>query len=338
MPPRTIPVVALAEMVPGQEADLFAVLTVKEELTTREGKPYWRVGFRDARREVVFPIWDNSPLAAECRDHWQPGVHYKVRAVLRETNYGLQLDIRRIREAVQSDAEDGFDPSMCLPQSRFDPERMLADLLAIAREHVDNPKLLAVVERLLEDNRDALLQCPAARHHHHAYVGGLLEHSRSVAQTCVYLADKYAEYYPDMQPPLDRGLVVAGGILHDLGKLCELEQNAVSTSYTPEGTLLGHLLLGRDMVRKAAIEAGLDEETRLRLEHLIVAHQRLPEWGSPKPPMTPEALLVHYADDIDAKYHIIYTILRDDTTVGPLTSRKNVLRQEVFRGLPTEAE
>jgi 3'-5' exoribonuclease len=70
----------------------------------------------------------------------------------------------------------------------------------------------------------------------------------------------------------------------------------------------------------------------LRLEHLILSHQRLPEWGSPKPPMTPEALLVHYADDVDAKYHMIYAILRDDTGAGPLTSEKNVLRHKIYRG------
>ena len=87
------------------------------------------------------------------------------------------------------------------------------------------------------------------------------------------------------------------------------------------------------MVREAAGEVEIDADTLLRLEHLIVSHQRLPEWGSPKPPMTPEALLVHYADDVDAKYHMIYRILRDDTNSGPLTSRQNVLCHSIFRGL-----
>jgi 3'-5' exoribonuclease len=96
--------------------------------------------------------------------------------------------------------------------------------------------------------------------------------------------------------------------------------------------LIGHVLQGRDIVREAAAGSGIDAETLLRLEHVIVSHQRLPEWGSPKPPMTPEALLVHYADDIDAKFHTFYAILRDDAQVGPLTSNKNILRQKVYRG------
>jgi len=142
----------------------------------------------------------------------------------------------------------------------------------------------------------------------------------------------YDEYYPDMQPPLNRGLVVAGAILHDIGKLREIEWQPEGPAYTAAGRLVGHILQGRDIVREAAAAHPLDEELLLRLEHIIIAHQRLPEWGSPKPPMTPEALLVHYADDIDAKYNMMYVTLRDDTTPGPLTSKKNQLFQQVYRG------
>ena len=154
----------------------------------------------------------------------------------------------------------------------------------------------------------------------------------SVTRTAVFLADKYADYYTDLQPPLNTDLVIAGAVLHDIGKLRELRQNPQGAEYTAEGDMIGHILQGRDMVREAAAETDLDAESLLRLEHIIVSHQRLPEWGSPKPPMTPEALIVHYADDLDAKYHMMYMILRDDASDGPLTSRKNVLGQKVFRG------
>jgi 3'-5' exoribonuclease len=332
MSPKSMPIVPLSEMVPGQEADLFVLMTAKEELTTRDGKPYFKVGFRDAQREVTFPIWDNSPWAAECRGQWTPGVFYKLRAVYRETNYGPQLEIRKIREAAESDAADGFDPAMFLPSSRFDPEAMFDQLLGTAEEHIGSAGLRDLVTSILGANRPKLLTTPAARHHHHAFTGGLLEHTLSVTRNAVFLADKYRDYYPDMEPPLDKGLVVAGAILHDIGKVRELEQDPAGTTYTPGGELIGHILMGRDMVREAAAESGIDAEALLRLEHLIVSHQRLPEWGSPKPPMTPEALLVHYADDVDAKYHMMYTILRDDNNPGPMTSNKNVLRQKLYRG------
>jgi len=332
MSPKSMPIVALSKMVHGQEADLFVLMTAKEELTTRDGKPYLKVAFRDAGREVSFPVWSDSPWAAECRERWTPGTFYKLRALYRETTYGPQLDIRKIRETVQADADDGFDPGMCLPSSRFDPEAMFDELVKLAERYVEDAGLRGLVVSILSGNREKLLVCPAARRHHHAFCGGLLEHTLSVARNAAFLADKYADDYPDMQPPLDKGLVVAGAILHDVGKVRELDCEPAGTSYTPEGELVGHLLMGRDMVREAGAGTAIDPDVLLRLEHIMISHQRLPEWGSPKPPMTPEALLVHYADDVDAKYHMIYTILRDDATPGPLTSNKNLLRQKLYRG------
>lgn len=325
-------IVQLAEMASGQEGDLFALMTSKEELTTREGKPYFKVGFRDAGREVSFPIWDNSPWAADCREQWTPGVFYKIRAVYRETNFGPQLEIRKIREVIDSDAADGFDPTMCMPSSRFDPQAMFQELLEIVHAHIRRPDLRELVESLLTRHREQLLTHPAARRHHHAYAGGYLEHVLGVTRSAVFLAEKYADYYPDLRPPLDKALVVAGAVLHDIGKLRELEQQPADTFFTPEGELIGHVLLGRDIVREAAATMKIDGETLLRLEHIIVSHQRLPEWGAPKPPMTPEALIVHYADDLDAKFNMMYAILRDDKTPGVVTAAKNMLQQKIYRG------
>ncbi len=336
MSQRTFPLLALSDLAPGQEADFFALLSAKESLTTREGKPYFKVAFRDARREVSFPVWGDAPLADDCRKTWSVGAIYKLRAVYRETSYGPQLEINRIREATDKDAADGFDPTMFLPQSRFDPAAMWNDLTALANDQITGAPLRALVLGLLEENREALARLPAATHNHHAFVGGWLEHVLSVARTCVYLADKYTAQYPDMSPPLDRDLVIAGGILHDIGKLRELEQQAQGARYTAAGNLIGHLVQGRDMVREAAAGHELRGDTLLRLEHIVLSHQRLAEWGSPKPPMTPEALLVHYADDVDAKLYMMYAALRDDASEGPVTSKRNVLMQPIYRGEPSQ--
>jgi 3'-5' exoribonuclease len=331
-----MPIVTLSEISSGQEADLFLLMTAKEELKTKANKPYFRVSFRDGGREIGFPVWGDSPWAVDCRDHWNPGTFYKVRAVYVETNYGPQLEIRKIREVVDADTADGFDPTICMARSRFDSQEMFDELMTIAEEHITNPALRKLVETIFHEHHDALLTHPAARRNHHAYAGGLLEHTLSVTRTCVFLADKYADYYPEMTPPLDKDLVVAGGILHDIGKLREMEQHPEGATHTPEGSLIGHILSGRDMVREAAAtlkgKSALSPDTLLRLEHLIIAHQGRPDWGSPKLPMTPEALLVHYADDIDAKYQMMFAILRDDTTPGPVTSKKNILMQHVYRG------
>lgn len=332
MAARSLPLVPLAQLEPGQEADFFALLTDKQELKTREGKPYHKVTFRDAEREVAFPIWGDSAWAAECKSTWTPGVVYKLRATFRQTSYGPQLDISRIREATETDAADGYDPAMFLPHSRFCPETLWEELAGLAREKIAAPELRALVLDILETHRSALLRLPAATRNHHAFVGGYLEHVLSVTKTCAYLAEKYAALYPQLEPPLDQGLVVAGGILHDIGKLVEIEPTPQGASYTAAGSLIGHLVQGRDIVREAALRQPLPGDTLLRLEHIILSHQRLPEWGSPKPPMTPEALLVHYADDIDAKFEMMAAVLKTDTTPGPLTSKQNPLYQQVYRG------
>ncbi len=322
----------LAELTHGQEGDFFALMTAKEEHTTKDGKPYFRVGFRDAGREVNFPIWNDAPLANACREEWQVGLFFKMRAQFRETNYGPQLEIRKIRLVNDDDKSEGFDPAMCLPASRFQPQEMYDQLVELAKTAIDEEPVAEFVVSLLEEHSEQLLTMPAAKYNHHAHVGGYLEHVLSVSQTCAYLAEKYAEMYPDMQPPLRKGLVVAGGILHDIGKIRELEQTPTGAEYTPAGSLIGHILQGRDILREHASEHPLDEETLLRLEHIVVSHQRLPEWGSPKAPMTPEALLVHYADDTDAKFQIMLNALADDATEGPLTSARNPLRERIYRG------
>jgi 3'-5' exoribonuclease len=290
------------------------------------------VTFRDALREVSFPIWNDSPWAVECRDSWSPGEFYKLRAVYRESNYGPQLEIRRIRIVCDDDRADGFDPAMCLARSRFNPEEMFAELVSIAREKIDNAALSALTVDLLESNREVLLALPAAKRNHHAMVGGYLEHVLSVTRTCLYLAQKYADYYNEMQPPLRRDLVIAGAILHDIGKVRELAHQPTGADYTTAGHLIGHILQGRDMVREAHEKHQLDPETLLRLEHVIVAHQRLPEWGAPKPPMTPEALIVHYADDLDAKLHMMIRAIEDEPGEAPVTSTRNPLSQRLYRG------
>ena len=329
--------VLLSSLAPNEEGDFFALLADRQVLTTKDGKPYYRVTFRDADREVSFPIWSDSPLAEACRDTWHVGDFYKLRARYRETNYGPQLDIQKIRPVEEADRADGFDPAMCQPSSKFDVVEMYDDLVNLAEEAIEDEPLRMLVLGLLEKHRDRLLAWPAAQHNHHAFAGGFLEHVRNVTRHAHYLATNYAELYPEATPAIDIGLTTAGAILHDIGKLRELRTTPGGAEYTAAGTLIGHILQGRDIVREAAAEQAetgtpLDQETLLRLEHVIVSHQRLPEWGSPKPPMTTEALLVHFADDCDAKLQMMLTVAAEDTSESAVTGRRNILGQQVYLG------
>jgi 3'-5' exoribonuclease len=324
--------IALYELAEGQEGEFFALLSEKQELKTRDGKPYYRVTFRDAKRDVSFPVWSDSPLAEFCRNEWTPGQFYKLKAVLRQSNYGPQLEIKKIRLAEDGDRKDGFDPLMCQPASRFDPVEMFAELMNIVDSNVENRALRKLVSDIYEQHREELLLWPAAKRNHHAFASGYLEHVLNVTKTCCHLADKYAELYSDLKPPINKSLVVAGAALHDIGKLRELTVTPSGAEYTAAGNLIGHILQGRDIVRDAAAGRDIDPEILLRLEHVIVAHQRLPEWGSPKPPMTLEALIVHYADDLDAKLQMVVCAIQEEPSGGMLTSKRNALNQQFYRG------
>jgi len=242
------------------------------------------------------------------------------------TQYGPQIDLDAVREVIDDDTAEGFDATEFHDRSRYDPEELFDELGSIAETQL-------VIE-LLTDNADALKRLPAATRNHHAFSGGFVEHVLSVTKTALHLAEKYADDYRQIEPPLSVSLVVVGAILHDIGKLIELDVRPESSTYTARGRLIGHILLGRDLVREKAAEIEeLDPEILLRLEHIIVSHQNLPEWGSPIAPHTPEALLVHYADDTDAKFQMMARALEQAATSDEeFTDRNNPLWRAIFRG------
>ncbi len=331
----TTGITRLCDLQPGQLGDCYALLTAREQATTRDGKPYYRCTFRDAVRSVTAMIWSDTPFFALCAESWQAGQFYKLRCRFSESSYGPQIELDRVRDVNDEDVEAGFDPGEFLQSSRFDLEEMYAELTYIIEAEIEEPPLRQLVSEIFTEYADQIKTMPAAMRNHHAYRGGFLEHTLSVTKLALYLADKYIAYYSNMQPPLNKSLVVAGALLHDIGKLTELDAQPQGATYTAQGKLVGHILLGRDIVRDKANELGdLDPDTRLRLEHIIIAHQNLPEWGSPIAPHTPEALLVHYADDTDAKFHMMATALEVEPTEGDeFTPRDNAMRRQIFRGL-----
>ena len=343
-------IVQLSEMQPGNEADLFVLLSNKESLKTQEGKPYYRVTFRDNRREMRIPIWSDAAFYDECHKNWAVGEFYKVRGILHQTQkFGLQLEIRKIRPVRESDKRDGFHPNRCRPSSRHEPSVMFDEILALAKQHIitagpklsnevheRHGKLFNLITMLFKDHRKALLDAAAAKRHHHIYFGGLLEHMLSVTKIAIAIADHYrTEFHddPDRRGVLCKSLVVAGAILHDIGKIREQHSDHSKIEYTLEGSLIGHVVLGRDFVRDYAQKVGLDDRTRTQLEHIILSHQRLAEWGSPKPPMSLEAVIVHHADSCDALIGCHFTVMEQDDTEGPITSRRNVLGYPIYKNI-----
>lgn len=327
--PRKAPVVKLGEMQPGQYADCFVQLAEKKRGSTREGKPFVTCKYRDARRTVgAVPIWADAPLFEESQS-WLVGQFFKVRGTLTEhEKYGPQLDIEQIRPVEERDRADGFSELDFEEHSRHDPEEMFAALESLAENGIADVPLRTLVRKLLGDNAPLLKRLPGSVRHYYPFAGGWLEHTLNVARNCELLAGLYAERFPGLKPPVNRDLVVAAAILHDIGRVRDLEPGPPGQPVQRgvEGELFGHLFLGYDVIRAAA--AGVPElnpELLALLLHLVISHLRLPEWGSRKSSCVPEALILHHAAELDAEFEVAARRIEKDDGDGPFTERDPIL-------------
>ena len=212
-----------------------------------------------------------------------------------------------------------------MPASPYDLDEMMAELHElITREFIHKPwrKFVQAVFRDAE-LAAAFRVCPAAKSVHHAYVGGLLEHSLGVFKLCRRLADQYAE--------LDRQTLLAGAIFHDIGKIREFSGGLVN-DYTDEGRLIGHLELGIEMLAPFWQKAGLEEGLVRHLKHLILSHHGEPAFGAVRLPQTAEALVLHYADNIDAKMAQCRGLFAALEAEEGWTPYQSTLSRALFRG------
>ena len=200
-----------------------------------------------------------------------------------------------------------------------------ASLEAVAT--VEPPVLRELLERIVERHAERLRVWPAGRQVHHAYRSGLLEHLLQIMDITVALADRYG---------LRRDLLIAGALLHDIGKLQELEYD-VAIDYSVEGNLVGHIVIGVGMLQDAIREMpGFPAELALELEHMILSHHGSKELGSPVKPMTAEAMVLAAVDDLDAKLHQVRRHLADDGSAGRFTTYHRYLDRVLFKPGPSD--
>ena len=325
-------VASLADLRHGQTADYLAQLSKKESCLTRQARPFTKAVFRDRFREVTATIWEGSPLEKSCRDAWQIGRFYKVRGVFQESIHGPRIEIQRLREVEEADRQVGFDPLHCQPGSRHDTGELFDALLDLIDREIQTPALNRLVIGIYEQNRARLEELPGALHHHHAYAGGFLEHVYSVTRNVLFLLETYRGQHPSLNDPLTRHLAIAGGLLHDIGKLAELDGEVAHTAYTVPGELVGHIILGRDIVRETARALEIEESWLVRLEHLILSHQGKFENGSPKLPMTWEANLVYWADELDGNVFRLAQAIQQEDNADPFVPRTSSFGRRVYRG------
>ncbi|MBI5582335.1 MAG: HD domain-containing protein, partial [Deltaproteobacteria bacterium] len=290
----------------GQKVNQFFLVKKKERRRTRTGKDYLDLLLADRTGTLGGKIWSGQVPALDLL--FEAGEFAAVAGRVESFQDELQLTVERIKGVRRFSPEQlaaaPFDPDLLVPASPFDADSLWAEMRGWAEQDIEHPGLRALTLGLLDKHREAWLTWPAAKLYHHAYKSGLLEHSHRLVQ----LARQVLEVFPD----LDRSLVLAGALLHDIGKIREID-GFLTARNSLEGQLIGHIALGWEMVRAAA--EGIpweDPRVLLHLEHILLSHHGQLEFGSPVLPQTPEALLVHTLDDLEGKLKMISGALEQD--------------------------
>lgn len=308
----------ISELQPNQVVTATLLVQHKDIRQKKTGEPYLFLVLGDRTGEIEAKMWDN---VAEVMDSFERNDFLRVRGLLQVVQNRLHLSLHRL----QRQPEESIDFSDYFPASSRNSEEMYSELREIV-SGMNNHHLRTLLTAVLDDAEFArrFKLAPAAKSVHHAWLGGLLEH---VLSMCC-LARLIGGHYPDV----DLDLLLAGVILHDAGKIHELTYDR-SFGYSTEGQLLGHIMLGLQMIDRK-IQGVPDFPPRLRtlLEHMILSHHGELEFGSPKVPLFTEALLLHHIDNLDSKMACMRaTVERDRFVEGCWTGYSSALERSVLK-------
>lgn len=283
------------------------VVAVKQIKPKKTGEPYLALTLGDRSGQLEAKMWDNVDDVLEA---FEQDDFVKIKGLINKYKQRFQLTIHKLRKLGETEIE--FDDY--LPKTTKDIDqlwRTLGDFVA----SFQNQHLKSLVQAFMADPEiaPAYRHAPAAKTLHHAYIGGLLDHVVSLFRSC----DLICRHYPQV----NRDLLLTGAFLHDIGKIHELTFKR-SFSYTTKGQLLGHMVIELEMLQgKLALMPGFPDELKTMIEHLIISHHGEYEFGSPKLPMFPEALLLHYLDDLDSKMEAMRAHFEREAVLdGPWTS------------------
>jgi len=309
----------------GDAVQQFFLVRQSDRGTTKEGKPFLSLVLGDKSGALVARVWEK--VLAKCPGPFAPGDHVAVQGQVESYKGELQLKILYINTvaALRDLGRDlqGYDPELLCQATPYDRDTLWQELWQLAETQI-GPPLGELVLRVLGRYREEFLVCPAALRYHHPYLGGLLEHT--------WFVTRHALASLTIYPELNRDLVLAGAMLHDLGKVKELA-NPQAPERTVPGHLLGHVVLGWEMVRTEAQAAGFPDPILLvQLEHIILSHHGSMEFGSPILPKTREALVVNFLDDLDAKLKMMSQHLESDTGAGDFTGYNRALQRDLYKG------
>lgn len=291
-------------------ADIFLVAE-KRLARKRDGSPYLSLVLSDKTGRVQAVMWDLEPTTAADIQNGDP---VRVNGSVSEYKGSVQVVVRSIEKLAAEDVE----PADFLPTTSLDVDALFERLKQITLS-VETPWIRGLFERFWDD-RDFVSRfkkAPAAKLMHHAYLGGLLVHCLSMS----ILAEKIAAHYSGV----NRDLLIAGAVLHDIGKLDEFEYD-FHLEYSTRGRLLSHMVIGLEIIdRKLASVPDVPEEEADLLRHMVVSHHGEREFGALEPPKTLEAVLLHFIDEMDSKVNAIREFMAKEDTSEPWTAYHRIL-------------
>ena len=293
----------------------FLLIRSAEKRKDSKGSDYVDMNLTDRTGEINCKIWNWDPEAAAP----EAGQPIKVRGTVQEYNGRLQLRVEKWRLAAEGDPVDMNALVPCAPRK---PEEMMQEI-EDTLESFENEELKVLTRGMLDLAGERLNWFPAAQRMHHAERSGLLHHTTDM----LHLAKGLLEIYPW----LNRDLLLAGVIIHDLGKIEEMKADRTGnvTDYTRDGQLLGHLVRGITNLNRVAEEKGVTGEALVLLEHMLLSHHGESEFGSPKPPMFAEAEALHWIDIMDARMNTMKTAT-DKTPTGAFSEKIFSLDRRVY--------
>jgi 3'-5' exoribonuclease len=271
----------------GDQLELFLLISNCVSKTTKNGKEYLDLTLRDQSTSINAKMWSNFE---SIKSNLNAGTVIKVLGTIDEFNNQLQIKIERIRIAEE---KDGVDTTDFLPKSLRPQKEMESELLKRI-EAIKNAYLKRLLEKIFFGvNFEKYKKAPAGKAWHHAYIGGLIEHTLEIVKIC----DLMSEIHPE----INRDLLITGALLHDFGKIYELDYEN-GFEYTDKGRLIGHIVIVANVIEKeCATISDFPEDLKEQLMHIVLSHQGKLEYASPVVPKTLEAIVLYHADELSAK-------------------------------------
>lgn len=294
----------------------FAVIKQCDKKTAKNGNAYLDIVLSDKDGELFAKLWDYNEVS---HGKYETDMFVKVRGNLSKYNGNDQLRIEKIRPVIDSDNVSVAD---YVKSADFSGDEMLSALISVVKTFKDG-ELKKIVLHLLSENKEKILFFPAAFRLHHAIRGGLLMHTTSIVRLCEGVCKVY--------PFVNRELLIAGAILHDIAKTTEFEvrETGLASGYTVEGNLIGHLVKGAMMIEEAGKKLGIDKEKSMLLQHMVISHHGEPDFGAAVRPLFLEAELLSELDLMDARVYEIMSAL-EGVEKGAFTNRLWALDDRKF--------